>query len=279
MIIDGHAHSSGEFWEADGIVRLLDDLGVDKVVLCPGPINEQKKWPVPDLSRILGKRRISYLGNRLIRLAGKFVPEEHNLWKGNAYVAGLAARHPGRIIQAYWIDPTDARMRAGLEARLHEWGFKVLKIHQCFQRFSLGGPEIGELTRFAGDHGLPFFIHHYSRQDAAAIVALAERHPRTTFIVAHLLGLHVFVEAGKERLPNVFFDISPPNLIPPVFVETALRTFGAERVLMGSDTPYGKDNLRKNLERVRGLNISDDDKRKILGENLRQLLGLDAGEE
>ncbi len=42
MIIDGHAHSCGNFFTAQGILDTLDKLNVDKVVLCPGQINFEK---------------------------------------------------------------------------------------------------------------------------------------------------------------------------------------------------------------------------------------------
>jgi predicted TIM-barrel fold metal-dependent hydrolase len=56
----------------------------------------------------------------------------------------------------------------------------------------------------------------------------------------------------------------------------ALRHFGAQKIVLGSDVPYGKNNLWLNLERVKALPISDEEKKLILGENLRNLLGLDA---
>ena len=41
---------------------------------------------------------------------------------------------------------------------------------------------------------------------------------------------------------------------------------------MGSDTPYGKDNLRNNIDRIKNLDISTEEKDLILGENIRKLL-------
>jgi predicted TIM-barrel fold metal-dependent hydrolase len=272
MIIDEHAHSAGEFYSAENVVRILDDLEVDKVVLCPGPINGPQKWPVPDLTGILRRRRLNYWGNKLIRLAGHLVPQKHSLTEGNAYVASMAEKYPERIVQAYWVDPTAPAMVAGLDRQHRMYGFRVLKVHQCFHRFSSDGPEMRELAHFACERNLPLFFHHYSRKDADDLLALVTGHPGTTFIIGHLLGLDVFMSAEKAKLENVYFDISPPNLIPEFFVHEALGSFGAARLLLGSDTPYGRDNLKKNIERVLRLDIPDEEKRLILGGNMQRLL-------
>ena len=41
MIIDGHAHACGDYLSTEGILRLLDALGVDKVVLA---VSYLKDW-------------------------------------------------------------------------------------------------------------------------------------------------------------------------------------------------------------------------------------------
>ncbi len=279
MIIDGHAHSAGEFHSVDGIVRVLDALGVDKVVLCPGPINGPRGWLIPDITMFLGKRRVSCAGNRIIRFVSRFLPEARDLFAGNAYVASLRERSPERIIQAYWIDPMDVRMREDLDARHRAWGFEVLKVHQCFHPFRCDGPEMNELARFAGEKGLVFFIHHYSPADAEALLRLAAGHRETPFVVAHLLSLDVFLEAGSQVPANLYFDISPPNLVPEIFIRRVIEAFGSGRVLMGSDTPFGKDNLKKTMERIRRLDISEDEKHNVLGGNLENLLSKSSPQE
>jgi predicted TIM-barrel fold metal-dependent hydrolase len=274
LIIDGHAHSAGEFCRGEDIIRTLDGLGVDKVVLCPGPINEPKKWPVPPLARVFRKRGLGLPGNRLLRLTAGYVAKRFDFDASNAYVAGLGRRYPGRIVQACWVDPADAGLRVWLEARHDEWKFRALKLHQCYQRFRSDSPGMHELALIAGVRKLPVFIHLYARRDALDLLSLVAAHSETTFVIAHLLGLEVFAAADRSLLRNVYFDISPPNLNPLRLVKRALRISGAERLLLGSDTPYGKDNLRMSIERVRGLDISDEEKALILGGNARRIYSI-----
>jgi len=271
MIVDGHAHSAGEFYRGEDIVRNLDEVGVDKVILCPGPVNEPRKWPVPPLAKVFRKRGLGLAGNRLLRLTAGYVARRTDLAEANAYVASLARRYPGRIVQNYWVDPGSPADLGGLAARHDEWKFRSLKVHQCFQRVPSDSPGMDELARFAAERGLPVFIHLYAKRDAVGLLRLAAAHPGTTFVIAHLLGLDVFAAADRARTTNVFFDISPPNLNPLRLVERALGTFGPKRLLLGSDTPYGKDNLRMSLERVNGLRLGDGEKALILGGNAGRL--------
>jgi len=271
MIVDGHAHAAGEFFAAADIVRHLDEEGVDKVILCPGPIHEPKKYAVPNIARLQGKRRLGFAGNRFLALLARRVNRKVDYGRANAEVAAMARLHPDRIIQSYWVNPADKETTAGLKAKLDDWKFKVLKVHQCFHRVASDGPEMHALARFAAAHSLPLFIHLFSRKDARALVRLIAVHPETTFVIAHLLGLDVFIAADRSLLGNVYFDTSPPNMVPLWHVRRAIEYFGPERVLLGSDTPYGKNNLRSAVARIRRLGLSGSDERLILGENARRI--------
>jgi predicted TIM-barrel fold metal-dependent hydrolase len=273
-VIDGHAHSAGEFFRGEDIVRVLDALGVDKVILCPGPVNEAKKWPVPDLARVFRKRGPGFPGNRFLRLTAGYVRRRFSFEESNAYVASLARRYPARIVPACWVDPDDPEAGRALPKRHDAWGFRALKVHQCFERFRSNSPGMRSLARFAGERGLPVFIHLYARRDAVDMVELAAVHPGTVFVIAHLLGFEVFAAAGRGRTSNICFDISPPNLCPLALVERALRVFGPERLLLGSDTPYGKDNLKLAINRIQKLGLPDADKALILGGNARRLYSI-----
>jgi predicted TIM-barrel fold metal-dependent hydrolase len=270
-VIDGHAHSAGEFFRGEDIIRILDAVGADKVILCPGPVNEAKKWPVPHLARVFRRRGLGLPGNRLLRLTSRYVRRRFSFEESNAYVASLARRYAGRVVPACWVNPEDREAMAALPARHDEWGFRALKVHQCFGRFRSNSPAMHALALFAGKRQVPIFIHLYSRRDAVDLIELAVAHPETVFVIAHLLGFGVFAAADRRRIGNVYFDISPPNFCPLALVERALAVFGADRLLLGSDTPYGKDNLKEAINRIRKLALPDADKALILGGNARRV--------
>ena len=90
-------------------------------------------------------------------------------------------------------------------------------------------------------------------------------------MIAHLIGIEEFVKQ-KVLSENVYFDISCPQLIPLEKLRIALEAFGPTRLLLGSDTPYGKKNIRLNIERINGLNLSATEKELILGNNILKIL-------
>lgn len=269
MIIDGHAHACGEFCKAETIIPILDRLGVNKVVLCPGPLNQEKGYGLPELKKISGKTDFMLGVNRIISLINRrsstdFLPE------GNAYVYSLQRKAPDRIIQFYWADPNTPNLETELDEKYQAWGFKGIKLHQCFQKFN-SGSGIYPIARFAGEKGIPVLIHLLSSKDAMELTKTAQKYPETNFIIAHLIGLNLLLEHGRN-LDNLYFEISPTPLISSERIYQAISAFGADKVILGSDTPYGKDNLQKNIKRVNELKITDHEKELILGENLHRLL-------
>ena len=90
-------------------------------------------------------------------------------------------------------------------------------------------------------------------------------------IVAHLFGLELFIKSNFKD-ENLYFDISTYQVTSDKRVLKAIDFLGSDKIVMGSDTPYGKDNLKKNIERIRRLDISAKEKELILGENMRKLL-------
>jgi predicted TIM-barrel fold metal-dependent hydrolase len=277
LIIDGHAHCAGEFCRAEDIIRVMDELGVAAVVLCPGPVSSPRRPPVPDLTRVLKKRGTGMGGNWFVRLLGRLARRRIDFDSANAEVAEFARRYPGRIIPAFWADPSVGGLKALLEARHGELGFRAVKLHQCFQRFTCDSAGMREIADFAAAERMPVIIHLYGRRDARALVRLAMAFPRTNIVVAHLLGLDIFIRAGRAAVPNVYLDISPPNLTSPWLVRRAVEAFGADHVLLGSDTPYGRENLRLAIARVDAMDIPPADKALILGGNAARLYGVSVG--
>ena len=77
-----------------------------------------------------------------------------------------------------------------------------------------------------------------------------------------------FLQSFKSRA-NVYFDTA---LASPDTVMRFIQTIGQERILFGSDIPFGA--MKRELEKVLSLSIGDDKKESILSENLRELIGL-----
>ncbi len=273
MIIDGHAHSCGIFFHGENIIRILDELHVDKVAMCTNFENSAKNQNLPNLEKWFPVSDVMLPMNRIIKLVNKLASSKANLMRGNEYVFGLTNQHPDRIIQFYWIDPNGPNALNDLKDKFSQWRFNGIKFHQPSTPFSFKNPALHDIARFAAEQRLPVFMHLYSKKDVENFIPFAQNHRETNFIIAHLIGLELF-EKRQVNPENLYFDISPTPLISGERILKAINLFGAERVTLGSDTPFGKDNLKKNIEQVKRLPISQEQKGLILGNNFQSLLNL-----
>lgn len=271
MIIDGHAHSCGIFYHGQNIIKILNELHVDKVALCTNFENNDKNQSLPNLAKWFSGSDVMLPMNRIIRLVNKIASSTANLMGGNEYVSGLASQYPDRIIQFYWIDPNAPNALRDLKEKFFQWQFQGIKFHQPSAPFKFENPVLHDIAQFAAEQRLPVFIHFYSKKDVEDFIAFAQSHLETNFIIAHLIGLEIF-EKRQVKLSNLYFDVSPTPLISDQRILKAVNLFGADRVMLGSDTPFGKDNLKRNIERVKRLAIPQEQRDLILGDNFQSLL-------
>lgn len=274
MIIDAHAHACGEFADLEQLIKILDKFGVDKVALCPGLKGHTSAPSLPNIPISAIKQHplySRYFINPGIRFNYNFLLKEKQ--DGNQFVHSMVEECPDRIIQIYWVDPRAPNFTENIERDFKRWNFRGVKLHQVCTSFKSDGPEMKQVVEFAEEKRLPIFIHLWSNKEASKLVELVKRHSGTDFILLHLLGLEVFSKYAHE-LKNIYFDISPYSYISEERLRQAVDTFSADHVVFGSDTPFDGDSLSKVMERVKKLDLSDNEKGQILGENMAKILQL-----
>jgi predicted TIM-barrel fold metal-dependent hydrolase len=274
MIIDAHAHASGEFADPRKLTEILDKLGVDKVALCPG-LKGHTSAPTPPnipISAIKQHALYSrYFINPGIRFNYNVLLREKQ--DGNQFVYSLAKEHPDRIVQIYWLDPRKPDFVTKLEKDFEKWRFKGVKLHQVCTPFKSDGIEIDDIARFCGERRLPLFVRLWSDRDALRLLNLAKNYPGTDFILLHLVGLEVVAEQAKHAR-NIHYEISPFSYIKENRLKYAVDTLGADHIMLGSDTPWDKGSLENNIARIRRLDIGSAEKERILGINAMDILKL-----
>jgi len=273
MIVDGHAHASGDFLTPEGIIHTLDKAKADKVVLVPGEINRSTAMTFPNLARLFPRNNVTKFWNIITKLVMRITRANKQFGKANEYVYALVQELPDRAIQFYLITDDNQDITQELERKYSEWGFKGVKIHQCWYRISIDSRIFDDAAKWVEKNDLPIFIHLESDEEVRRLIVYKRKHPQLKIIIGHLFGLEIFIES-KIRLENTYFDISTYQVTSDYRVMKAVKHFGADKILLGSDTPYGKDNLRKNIDRVRNLPLSQDEKNRILGLNLKELIGM-----
>jgi len=271
MVIDGHAHASGDYLKVESITEYLSRNNADKVVLVPGELNSSKTYYLPHLSKTFTKvnfvRWTNILTKTIINISGK----AEEIKKGNHYVFELTRQCPEKIFQFFWVTQFIKDLYNELEAKYLIWKFKGLKLHQCWENFSVDSDYFRTTAELAEKHDLPLFIHLWNDKEVQLMIKYKQSHSNLKLIIGHMFGIELFFDKGK-RYENIFFEISSPQLISGYRLKRAINHLGSERFILGSDTPYGMNNLNLNIKRINDLPISQNDKDSILGKTMKYLL-------
>ena len=160
--------------------------------------------------------------------------------------------------------------------------FKGIKIHagEC----TLADYVIDPVLELAGQLQVPCLVDCLGNISAARRMATA--FPRTWLIIAHM-GRYLCSDPKlvdqfiglAEECENVFLDLSGVVLVNKI--EEAVRRIGSKRMIWGTDGPHPKPDLvtfaREELEKIRRLDIPEEDKDNLLGGTILQLLRIKPG--
>jgi uncharacterized protein len=273
MIIDGHSHACGELLTPDGIIKTMENNNVDKVILVPGELNSKTEYSLPNIAAFFPRHNVVKITNYLTKFVMKLKGIVKEIPAGNKHVYELKQKTNDRVIQFVWVTTQIKNPSEYLDNRLIDWKFQGVKLHQCWETFSVNSNFFKEVALWTERKDLPLFIHLYSDSEVRKLIEYKKNHPKLKLIVAHLFGLEIFIKKHFKD-ENLYFDSSPLQLISKRRLMDAIYFVGADKVTLGTDTPYGKGNVAKSIARIKSLEISDEDKSLILGENIKRLLFL-----
>ena len=119
---------------------------------------------------------------------------------------------------------------------------------------------------------------------------ILERLPGLKLVASHLGGVFPYlrgrIDTGFQAYPECKVNISKPpsHYLKQIWMDSLcydrdvlVSTYafsGAEKILLGSDFPHQIADLENAVERISQLNIGDNEKKRILGENAARLLKL-----
>lgn len=229
-----------------------------------------------EMLRFADRMGIEWLGTSL---GPNFIqqPTPAEIEADNDFNARLIACHPDRFFGYANLNPNFlSHSLAELERRVADGPFHGIKL---WVAICCDHPSVDAICDRAAELRAPILQHTFFRtggnmsgeSSPADIAELAARHPDATFIAAHA-GLNW--ERGIRavaRQANVLVDTC--GFDPEAgYTEMAVRWLGAERVVYGSDAA-GRS-FASQLAKVYGADITDEDRRRILRGNMRDLLNL-----
>lgn len=214
----------------------------------------------------------------------------------SALLAGADELRAQGIITFGGMHPEYENYRMELR-RLKEHGIAGIKLHPAYQRAALDDIRMLRIIECACECGLIVLAHAgidlgITEKNYAAVPQILHvietLHPER-FVLAHMGGWSCWEDverdlAGAEVWLDTSFSLgalTPDryhsgtpyrayNMADEDFVRLA-RKHGIERILFGSDSPWAEQ--RETLAHFLTLGLTEEEKRKILGENARALLG------
>ena len=119
--------------------------------------------------------------------------------------------------------------------------------------------------------------HHYTGKhctDLTTIYSIIQDFPELVVILSHWGGGLLFYELMKEvraSLKNVYYDTAAsPFLYNDIIYEIAIKIFGSEKILFGSDYPL--INFGRYIESIEDSVKGKKDRENILGKNAAEIL-------
>lgn len=270
MIIDGHAHACGIYQTEECILENLQRQGIDKVILSAGEYESSTNYGIPHLEKFFKTSKLMYASNKLIYFMTKRTNAVAYLDSENERVAKLAEKYPDQIGNTYWVNCNDKECVKKLEVFSKRYSMSMIKMHQCWTPFDIQDERCKIIIEKAKQLHKPVFIHLINQEQVKKFIQVAEEFCENTFIVAHLIGIEEFTPELKNS--NIYFDLSCPELHSMEMLKRAYELFGANKLLMGSDTPYGKNNIHKVLKQIEQLKLTQEEKEMITYKNIQALI-------
>lgn len=270
-IIDSHAHACGEYLTEESIRLKLEKSGCQQIVLTPGQYGSKKTYNLKDKTLKDPLADVMTPNNKMNRIMMKILGMIRTVPKGNEYVYELTRKLPGVVFQNYWVTKKNA---GRLEEDYKRMGFIAVKLHQCWEDFSIEGEYFQGIASWAEKKGLPLFIHLYCRDEVKKLIRYIEKHPKLKIIIGHLYCVEEFRSVPLSVLENVYFDLSNCYFVSKERFQIGYDAIGGEHFLLGSDTPFGKDAVENTMKMIQKSGIPKEDVEKIWGGNAQRVFGI-----
>jgi len=199
---------------------------------------------------------------------------------GNGELVAAARGWGGRpaLRLAWWVDPRDDGALGALQVAMEH--VALVHLHPALVQTPLSDPRWRAFVQIAADAGRPVRVDcgpGDPRETCAGVLALVERHPGVSFLLACQGGhapelmLGVLSQLSERALPNV--HLGTEGLREHWLIRAAVERLGPGRVVFGSAYPYTHPEVVRAAVDHAGL--SSVERHLVLGGTLNQLLPAD----
>jgi len=250
MIIDAHTHFAREGRglspnSLEDLLYILDMNKIDALVTC-APYSS------------IGK-------DRTYDEANQFLVESMN-------------KAPSRILPLVRVNPhLKENALESIQKFVGEKRFYGVKVHPRNEAFAINSEEITyPIAKAITKLRVPILIHTgdpdtYGFAQPTLVGDLADAFPNLTLIIGHM-GKRLYEDAilVARWFDNIILETSFRS---PREIARAVRRIGADRVVYGSDMPFGIPEIE--IMKIHLCDISSTEKEMILGGNIARILNLE----
>lgn len=245
QVCDSHVHVGNYFggielsFTAKILPRLMNKYRIDKVLISPSEVAPERENKVviknaTNSRKVYGLVRASPKSYK----RDKFLRFIENLFRNNDKIVGL-------------------------------------KINPSTEKHRIVDPIYKRALETLNDHGLVLLLHCGRWVEMSGWrygIEIAKRYPKIKVILAHMGGTHPdlafpAIEASRP-LNNVYMDTSQTRQI--IVLKKGIEKLGAERILFGSDMPWG--DYLQNLVGILQLGLDETTLNKVLRGNFCRVM-------
>lgn len=225
--------------------------------------------PSPDTSTLianaikLGIRRL--YGSSLLAIRTDAI-------KGNMHVLETHDKYPGMFEPYLVVKPNYPEETTSILELSEKRSINQFKLHDDGNGFSYDHQNYFPFYEYCNEHGSIILFHTYGDMHIRPILNVAKKFRSIKILLAHsgIIDEQSYYDAAKQY-ENIYLETCN-SLAWYGLIERLVINVGADRVLFGTDMPFMSPDQQ--IGRVLFARISDDDKRKILGLNARNLFNL-----
>jgi len=186
-------------------------------------------------------------------------------------------KYPDNLVGLVWVNPhRGEKALQEIDSAIKEWGFKGIKMHPLLDAYLPDQDIVHPIMELAKKHNVPAFFHcghppwslpwHFSN--------LADVYPDVTMILGHMGHGHiVYINGAIEvaaKHDNIVLETS--GMPMHTKIREAADKLGVDRVIYGSDSPFGHPAFE--IPKVKISGLTDRQLSLILGDNAAQIFRL-----
>ncbi len=194
----------------------------------------------------------------------------------NELVRKAVKKYSKQLVGCVWPDPRQEESRQLVRKALRTWGFKGVKLHPLFHAFLPNDEIVHPIIEEARKAKVPVLIHtgHSPFSLPWSVGELADNFPDVKIVMLHMGDGHgLYIEAAintARRYENIYLETSAMPMA--MKIKEAVKVLGKERVLYGSDIPFGHPAVE--IAKHATVDFTEDEFEHVFYLNAKKLLRL-----